>query len=326
MAPVDNASGGSCDRGKMALVFDERRPFTRDDAVKAGMTPKMLRGSRFRRLFRGVYVSGDVPDHVDVLARAALMAHPPGAFVSHQTAAQLCGIAVPHSADVHVSVKRPEDRRFQTGIRPHVAPTHVGTWERDGIRMSVPLRTFVELAGVLDLVDLVVAGDSLLKIFGMKADDLAARIEKVTDYHGSFARLAASYLRDGVDSPMESRLRMLLVLAGLPEPEVNWKIYDEFGNVRLRFDLAYPHVRIIVEYDGRQHAESPAQWDRDIDRREEIDDDDWKIVVVTAKGIYREPARTIQRVASALRGRGVLVSRPREDWRPFYPVSARGVS
>jgi hypothetical protein len=290
------------------------------------MTPKVLRGSRFRRLFRGVYVSNDVPDHVDVLARAALMAHPPGAFVSHQTAAELCGIAAPHSADIHVSVKRPKDRRFLPGIRPHVAPPRVGTWERDGIRMSVPLRTFVELAGVLDLVELVVAGDSLLRVFGMKAEKLVAVMAKVTDYHGSFARLAASYLRDGVDSPMESRLRMLLVLAGLPEPEVNWKVYDEFGNVRARFDLAYLHARVIVEYDGRQHAESPAQWDRDLDRREYLDDDEWKIVVVTAKGIYREPARTIERVANALRGRGVLVPRPREDWRPFYPVSARGVS
>lgn len=307
-------------------MSEVRRPFTRADAVRAGISAKALRGSRFRRLFRGVFISNDVPDQVDVLARAALLTHPPGAFVSHNTAAELCGVAVPHSADIHVSVKRPDHRRFQPGIRPHVAPAHVGTWSRDGIRMSVPLRMFVELAGVLDLVDLVVAGDSMLKVFSMKAQQLNDGLAKVTDHHGSFARLAASYVRDGVDSPMESQLRMLLVLAGLPEPEVNWKIYDEFGNLRLRFDLAYPHVRVIVEYDGRQHAESPTQWDRDIDRREEIDDDDWKIVVVTAKGIYRQPARTIRRVATALRSRGVFVSPPREDWRPFFPVSARGVS
>ena len=39
--------------------LDTRRPFTRADALAAGISPKMLRGSRFRHIFRGVSVAAD---------------------------------------------------------------------------------------------------------------------------------------------------------------------------------------------------------------------------------------------------------------------------
>jgi len=121
---------------------------------------------------------------------------------------------------------------------------------------------------------------------------------------------------------METRLRMLLVLAGFPEPTVNFKIRDEHGVVLMRFDLSYPGVRVIVEYDGRQHAESPEQYDRDIDRREEIDGLKWRVVVVTAPGIYKDPERTLHRVRDVLRERG-LPAVPRrfdETWRTHFPA------
>ena len=123
--------------------------------------------------------------------------------------------------------------------------------------------------------------------------------------HGALARRAAGLVRAGVDSPMESRLRMLLVLAGLPEPVVNHIEYDESGRWLRRYDLSYPDQRLAIEYDGRQHADSTRQWERDVERREELDQDDWRIVVVLAKGIYREPDRTLERVVDAMASRGI---------------------
>jgi hypothetical protein len=84
----------------------------------------------------------------------------------------------------------------------------------------------------------------------------------------------------------------------------NHKIRDELGHVLIRLDLSYPQLRLIVEYDGRQHAEDVAQWNRDLERRETFDDSEWRILVVTAKGIYREPARTVERIRKALVKRG----------------------
>ena len=89
-------------------------------------------------------------------------------------------------------------------------------------------------------------------------------------------RRAAAYVRAEVDSPMETRLRMLLVLAGLPEPSINVKIRAVDGEVLRRYDLSFPTVRVIVEYDGRQHIERVEAWESDLERREAIDGDGWR--------------------------------------------------
>jgi very-short-patch-repair endonuclease len=67
-----------------------------------------------------------------------------------------------------------------------------------------------------------------------------------------FARVVS--LVDGrAESPQESRLRVAMVLGGLPKPEVQWDIRDATGFVA-RVDLAYPQWRIAIEYDGVWHA------------------------------------------------------------------------
>jgi very-short-patch-repair endonuclease len=301
--------------------MDIRRPFTRADAIAAGISPRLLRGSRFRRLFRGVYISADVlpePWHWHRIV-AGLLIHPAGARASHLSAAVVYGIPVPDHSDVHISVVEDKDRRWQPGLKPHVSPPHVKTRDVDGIPVSEPIRMFVELASVLNLVDLVVAGDATVRVLKIKADELRAGLARTRDYWSPAARAAAAYVRDEVDSPMESRLRMLLVLAGLPEPRVNVKLRDDNGDVVARLDLGYPDVQLAVEYEGRQHIEDAGTWEDDIERREYLDGVEWRVIKVTARGVYVEPWRTIQRVADALRQRGVLFPPLSQDWRPFFP-------
>jgi hypothetical protein len=88
---------------------------------------------------------------------------------------------------------------------------------------------------------------------------------------------------------METRLRMLIVLAGLPEPAVNLILRDELGAPIRRYDLPYRASRTAVEYDGRHHIERKSQWESDIERREAIDSDNHRLLVVIARGIYVEP-------------------------------------
>jgi very-short-patch-repair endonuclease len=80
-------------------------------------------------------------------------------------------------------------------------------------------------------------------------------------------------------------------------------------------------VRVIVEYDGRQHIEREHSWESDLERREAIDDDGWRILVVTSRGIYREPGRTVVRVWRLLRARRLpgVPNRPSDAWRPHFP-------
>ena len=122
--------------------------------------------------------------------------------------------------------------------------------------MTTAEDTFLDLAGELGLVDLVVLGDALVRRRRTTVTKLVAAAAQASGRHVALARRAAGLVRAGVDSPMESRLRMLLVLAGLPEPVVNHTEHDDRGWWVRRFDLSYPAARVAVEYDGRQHAES----------------------------------------------------------------------
>jgi hypothetical protein len=303
------------------VVLDLRRPFTRADAIAAGVDPRLLRGSRFRRLFRGVYVDASSPDTPQLRIRAALRLFKPNAFASHASAARLHGVPIPALPDEHVSVVSADDRRANPGVRCHVAHPTARVTSRDGVRVSAHAQMFVELATLLSLVDLVVVGDHLVRRRHLTTDDLVAFCESSRLPGARSARLAASYVRAGVDSPMETRLRMLIVLAGLPEPEVNRTVRAADGQPIRRYDLSYPTVRVIVEYDGRQHIEREQAWESDLDRREAIDDDAWRILVVTARGIFSEPGRTVLRIHRLLARRGMpgLVRAPRPDWRPHFP-------
>lgn len=303
--------------------MDERRPFTRADAVRAGVSDRVLRTSRYRRIFRGVYIRAEVAPSERERMEGALALHPEGAWLSHRTAAAWCGVAVPESPLVHVSVLRAEDRRWQPGLKPHVAPPATRTRVWRGLPVSEPVRLFVELASMLDLVDLVVAGDSMLRVFGITAADLRAGLERTTDYWSPAARHAATFVRDRVRSAMETRLRLLIVLAGLPEPEVNLEIRSADGDVLVEFDLAYRHHRLAVEYDGTHHRVDTPTWRRDLRRSELVDALDWHVVHVTANDIYGTPAQTIDRIRAAASRCGLRLPLPRPGWELHFPGRAQ---
>lgn len=301
--------------------LETRRPFTRADALAAGISPAVLRGPKFRKIFHGVYVDARVVDHPLVRVQAALLTLPPDSFASHVSAAYLLDLPVPAHSLTHVSVLNVASRCKKDGIKSHLASDDAGVETVSTVRSSGPTRSFVELASVCTLVDLVVAGDALVRRKRITPQGLVAYCENSSDRHAPAARRAAAYVRAKVDSPMESRLRMLLVLAGLPEPEVNLEILDDYGNVVRKYDLCYSGLKLIIEYDGRQHAEQTTQWKRDLKRREALDRAGWRIVIVTSEGIYKSPGETIQRVRLAMKERGYrgLRTQPSSTWRPYFP-------
>lgn len=301
--------------------LNTKRPFNRAQALQSGLDPHTLRSRKYRRLFRNVYVESSVPLTPKLLAQAALVLHPQTAFASHATAAALRGLPVPYCDRVHVTVMKQDERVQRHGIACHIACSETDVYEVHGVRVSSPLDLFFELAGVLPLVDLVVAGDAMVKRGHFTADELRKACRSTKRWHSRRARRGAAYVRDEVDSPMESRLRMLIVLAGLPEPKVNHCIYDQAGKVVRRFDLSYPSLRLIIEYEGRQHADVQEQWESDIDRREEIEDENWRFILVTSKGVYVEPERTILRVARAIQQRGGRVGPICDGWKAHFPVA-----
>lgn len=261
-----------------------------------------------------------MPDSAVLRVKAALACYFDSAFASHASAARVWRVPVQTRPGEHVTVPEPGHRLRRAGVTTHHRPA-APVVVRDGVRVSTLVDLFVELAEELSLVELVVAGDWMVRRHGVRITALRRAAMRATGPYARLARRAARFVRAKVDSPMETRLRMLIVLAGLPEPEVNSTVCRREGSILRRFDLCWPSVKVVVEYDGRHHVEVVEQWEADLDRREQIDDDEWRILVVVASGIYVDPARTVRRVFRLLERRGLegLPERPGEDWRPHFP-------
>lgn len=116
------------------------------------------------------------------------------------------------------------------------------------------------------------------------------------------ARLALEQARVGSDSAPETRLRLALTRAGLPEPEVNPRT-ELFNGVVRQPDLAYREFLVAVEYEGDGHSESD-QVVRDIAREEDFSRAGWALVRLSKRHMVNDARSAVSKVRSALLFRG----------------------
>jgi hypothetical protein len=264
----------------------------------------MLRGDRYTQVLRSVYVRADVVVSPRVRAEAALVLVPEG-VLSHHTALELWGGSGPVDDQLHVSVRRDPKAALPRvhGLRVHEVQ-ELEVIGSAGLPLTPPVRTFIDLANCCGLSDLVTAGESLVRHGGSNPEALVETALSTVGVRGiRLAREAAALVRRGVDSPMESRLRLLLVLAGLPEPEVGRTVHSADGGWLARPDLSYPAEKIAIEYDGRHHLRDARQWQSDIRRRENLEREGWLVRVITYDDLYRAPGTVIARIHEDLRSR-----------------------
>lgn len=208
---------------------------------------------------------------------------------SQGTAAVLHGIPLPRALEVecegmtHVVAldggRAPRGR----GVRGTSTSARPGVVIRDGLRLLSPEDTWCALAGCLSLDELIAAGDRLLGL--PKPIASTGRIEAAIARHGARVgagrlRLAREQLRADVHSPRETRARLQLVRAGLPEPMPNAMIELRSGR-RTRGDLVFREFRVLVEYDGEQHLLDPRQWAIDVARLNDLAQAGWYVIRIT---------------------------------------------
>lgn len=203
------------------MVIDSSKPFTRAAGLRSGLTVRDLTGTGFRRLLHGVYIGAQVRPTVAVRTRAALLVSTPGSYASHHTAATLWGGWAPLTTSIHLSTPADGSRSERGGIASHRARPGVRPVRRAGVPVTPPVDAFLDLAATgCDLIDLVSVGDSLVGAEVVSVEELVEASARFRGAGCRRARRAARYVRANVDSVTETRLRMLVVLAGLPEPEV----------------------------------------------------------------------------------------------------------
>ena len=144
---------------------------TRAKARALGIPLSELLGPGFTRLFHDTYVGSGQMITLRVRARTIMKRLPAATHVSHHTAVRLWGGVAPDSADIHVSMPSREARCRRAGVAAHLGAASAQTTTCDGVPISTPVQAFLDLASVgVNLVDLVIAGDSLVK-----ANDLDPR-------------------------------------------------------------------------------------------------------------------------------------------------------
>lgn len=303
----------------MLRSLDAAHPFTHAEARDAGLSDRALRGPAYRRIFTNVYVDSAIPDTLVVRCRAALRILPSDAVFSHHTAARLWGGAVPDDPNLHVAFTRAVSCAVP-GIKVHrFVHEFAKDVRRHGLPVTAPEQTVIHLARPLDLVELTACADQLVRRRVTTPADLVSAAHRYRGQGRGLARQAGLLCRDRVDSSPETRLRLLLVLAGLPEPVVNHALLREDGTTEYRLDLSYPAHQLAIEYDGRWH-DTPEQRALDDARRADLVDRGWTVLVIRAEDLYETPELTLARLHDALQKHGIPAPAALDDaWRRHFP-------
>lgn len=283
-------------------------PFTLATAEAHGVSRAVLAGRRFVRLFHGVYVVAALPRTLVTWLQAALLRMPADAVVSHLSALRLWGLEPGGSDDLHLSTNTAAKTTLR-GVRLHRRRGWLTPYERHGLRVTGPDRTVVDCATVLGIVQLVQAAEHLIHL-GVTTRTVMARYCDDRHLDGvQRARRAMAFVKEGVESPMESLVRLMLVFARLPCPEPNVVVRDEAGRSVARVDLLYARWKVVVEYDGWEHERSRDRRRRDTERREGLEALGYRVIVVIGTDLDR-PTSIPWRVHAALVARGYDGSRP----------------
>ncbi|MDD7835668.1 endonuclease domain-containing protein [Paenarthrobacter sp. AB444] len=290
------------------------RGFLVAEAYAAGVPRWRLQASGLVTPSRGLRLAK--ADERDLAMVAQLhTAVTPRCAVSHITAALLWSIPLPMyledegvTGPIHVTRRHEIGRVKRRGVVGHRAPLLARDVRLvNGVQLTSPEWTWVDLARHLGRSSLVAAGDALLK----RKEPLTSieAIQEVIDRRPKvkgirMARAILPLLRAGVDSPRESRLRLKILDAGFPEPAVTRPVFDDHGNYISTPDLQYKEYKIALEYEGDHHRSDPVQWGKDIERDDRLRALGWTVLRfsdVQMKGGWGHAEKKIQ---DALLSRG----------------------
>ncbi|WP_458108392.1 hypothetical protein M1D51_02435 [Arthrobacter sp. R3-55] len=294
------------------------RSFTLAEQRAAGIPEHRAWNSDLQVASRGIRVPWGEQQDLAHTARL-LTGISEGAICCRETAAMLWGCPLPWDAQqdflVHLTRSDAAFRPQRRGVKGHrmvLAPSDVRTLQ--GIPITSPARTWLDLAAVLPFEDLVAAADHFIcrqtRSFGhnrvplCSLEDLKTQVYRHAGMRGiRKARAALELTRVGADSVPETSLRLAIGREFLPEPVLSYVVRDSSGREVAWPDLAFPSFKVAINYDGGHHL-GAAQKESDIRREAALAANGWISVVVTVEQVrelgYDGVARRIRE--SLIRG------------------------
>lgn len=274
-----------------------REPFIGSEAVAAGALTKTQLATRCRRLFPNVYVERDVDVDAELRAKAGWLWTGRRGVVAGFAAAALHGSKWVDDRQLVQLIH--DNRRSPPGIQTH--RDRIDQDEIDlvvGVPVTSPVRTVLDFGCWYPTMTAVAGIDALARAVEIKAADVELLAHRYVGRRGiRRARQAVDLFDPGAQSPKESWLRVVLIQAGLPKPQTQIPVLNEFGSAVAYLDMGWEDVKVAVEYDGEQHRSDRRQYTWDVRRLEMLERLGWIIIRVLAGD---RPAEIVGRVRSAL--------------------------
>ncbi|MEJ3743932.1 type IV toxin-antitoxin system AbiEi family antitoxin domain-containing protein [Actinomycetes bacterium KLBMP 9797] len=231
----------------------------RADGFSANQIRDGVRDGLLHRVAPGLYTDLASPPLAEKL-RALRSILPTHAVFAFQTAAELYGFGLPPSPEVHVMT--PEGTPFADirGVKSHRVVLPIGDpVEVAGLPCVPPERCAVDLARTGPRIDTLAVIDAALRTGCCTPDSLVAEVARHDGLRGvRQARLAVPHGDPRSECLQESQLRFILIDGGLPPPEPQLWVPDEWGQPRYRLDMGYRERKVGVEYDGRSQYHDAA--------------------------------------------------------------------
>jgi hypothetical protein len=254
-------------------------------------------------VYRNVYLPKQIPLTAVLRARAAWLWAGDESTLTGLSAAAVLGTKC-IVAQLPAELSR-TDRHCPSGIVLHTYSLESDDiCVVDGMRVTTPERTAFDIGRTMRTRRALPYLDALASATEFKCADVLAIADRKPGIRGvRWLRSTLALVDGGAESPQETRVRLLLVNAGLPAPETQIEFADSFGVVRIRVDMGWREWRVAVEYDGVQHWSDRYQRSWDIDRLAMLEATGWAVVRVSAEMLSR-PTVIVDRVRQKLRAAG----------------------
>ena len=288
------------DKRITALAKRQRGYVRRGQLLKLGLSPDgikhRVRKGRLIPDHTGVYAVGHRPTLPQDRACGALLACGEKAVLSHGSAATLWGIYRQWDIPFEVTVPTAHRRR---GIRLHRAVlTGKDVTVKDGIRVTSPARTLLDMAPRLTRKQLRRAFNKLRLSHGLEPGDLEDVLRRFPRHPGARAlRPLAGTRRGATRSGLEDKFADFCERYGLPEPRLNEPINGREA------DAFFPNERLIVEVDGYEVHSGRVSFEDDRDRDAANLALDLPTVRVTEERIDNSPDREAKRLLAIIESR-----------------------
>ncbi len=284
---------------------------TRADLATTEVTWKWLRGrlatGEWNRVHRGVFRLGCSQPSLDEREMAALLAAGEEAVLSHTSAARRLGLAVPQGESVEVTV--PESRKATVrGAKVwrsrNLSPSDIA--KRGRFRVTNLARTIIDLAAVLDEGWLRACFDSAVRQNKSNVGWISRTLAKYGPGKRGVGRLRAlvDEYRQGdevPDSVLES-LGVELARATGRKPTLHWNVLDGARRVA-EVDLAWPELKLCVEFDGWKTHGSRAAFVRDRARDRELFPLGWTVLRYTWDDVVHDRDTIVDQLVQSYESR-----------------------